>query len=95
MTTQTTETNEVVANEVAAVEVKPKAKRTRTAPKPKETKTGLQIMANINRLQTELEKLEGEVEEVNPSSTLFPMVKQILDAKRAELDAAMNAIFTV
>jgi hypothetical protein len=86
--------NEVVENnEVTEAVVKPK--RVRKPAPPKETKTGLQIMAHINGLQKELETLEHEVSEVNPTSTLYPIVNDIVVAKRAELDNAMSFIYTV
>jgi hypothetical protein len=90
MTKNTENNNEAVAqNEEMEA---PKPKRTRKAPVKI---TGIQILENVKHLEAEVDGLAGEVNKLDQTSVLFPIVNEVFEAKKAELAKALETEYTV
>ena len=86
----TVETNEVVRNEVQEVAAKPK-RASRAKPK----KTADQIINEVTELRTAVNELEGAIAGLDPNSVVYGIVSASVEEKRAELNKALEATYTV
>lgn len=85
-------TNEFV-NGVEVTEVTEEVKPKRSRAKAK--KTGAQIHEEITILTSEVNDLQAEVDKLDSNSVVFDIVNDVYEAKKAELEAALNHLFTV
>lgn len=68
-----------------------KVSKKRRAPM-KVQKTGAEIVAEIENLQHQVDEFAKALEEVDPSSVAYPVVKAAYDDKADELKIALNQI---
>jgi hypothetical protein len=78
---------------VEAVEVEAKPKRVRK-PVVKVQKTAVEIIHEIETLTNEVAELESAVTGLANDSIAYDIVSEAHDAKKAELDKALNQVYT-
>lgn len=89
-------TNHINEVEIEVVEVVEEAKPKRVRkPVVKVVKTGVEIAAELAKLGKEVEEFEAALEEVDPNSVAYPIVKAAFEDKRSEYDAALDKEYTV
>ena len=91
MTNENNVALEVVNGET--VEAAPK-KRTRK-PVVVKTITAGEIIAEVNKLETEVAELEQAITTIEPSNIIYQLIEKTLNGKRKELEDALDAVYKI